>query len=263
MSIYVNDYLPPCEGPKLKPFSSKVDINFLQRLNPDNEDKDSEDEEYNGQRTLRVFKVMIEGKLYALKVFKYFDVNDELFGLPVPTQKKIPLDIARYHGAPFFRECRAYGRMIDTGVNGIYAVECYGHLAIPVTTATQLIERFEGIDTWDVPSNRREDLFPAIVKEFVEKAEPGEDKWQMQFGSTNRLNELGIVIGKVNNKNYDSKGRAISLANSHILDYYRYNFQSAWNREHARANDRIMFQRRIEKMGIENVQIYEDKGREG
>ena len=31
----------------------------------------------------------------------------------------------------FYNGCRAYGRLIDAGVNGQVVAGCYGHLAVP------------------------------------------------------------------------------------------------------------------------------------
>ena len=58
MPKYFHKMLPPCEGPKLHPFSKRaVDIQFVRLLS---------DEEQNGQS--HVFEVIIDGTRYALKV---------------------------------------------------------------------------------------------------------------------------------------------------------------------------------------------------
>ena len=44
---------------------------------------------------------------------------------------KSSMKTIRFQSDPFYNECRAYGRRIDSGVNGKVAVRCHGHLGIP------------------------------------------------------------------------------------------------------------------------------------
>lgn len=65
---------------------------------------------------------------------------------------KISIKTIRFHSDPFYNACRAYGRLIDSGVNGKIAVRCHGHLDIPAAREKELAQRFD-VYEWGRPTD--------------------------------------------------------------------------------------------------------------
>ena len=93
-----------------------------------------------------------------------------------PAQKKIvSLDKLHYHHDPFYNECRAYGRLKETQLDGIVAVRCHGYTTLPPTLEAELYQRFH-ISTWDrddddKPVEERA-MFRAILKDLIQDDTP-------------------------------------------------------------------------------------------
>jgi len=73
---------------------------------------------------------------------------------------------------PFYKECRAYGRLIETHLNGKAAARYFGYILIPAEIETVFEREFEDLDwnrpceEYDKPPTKRQP-FRAILKEFV------------------------------------------------------------------------------------------------
>lgn len=99
------------------------------------------------------------------------DVDDILSGSDLET---VGLDTLCDHSDPFFNECRAYGRLQESYLNGEIAVRAYGYTTIAAKEIHQLGKEFQ-VDDWkedaevhkylDLPPERY--LFRAIVKDFI------------------------------------------------------------------------------------------------
>lgn len=86
----------------------------------------------------------------------------------------VGLDVVHAHTDPFYNECRAYGRLIESGLNGSVAVRAHGYTTIPAQDVHELGEEFQ-VAEWiqdaeehqynDLPSNRQ--LFRVIVKDLI------------------------------------------------------------------------------------------------
>lgn len=74
------------------------------------------------------------------------------------------IDTLRLQSDPFFNECRAYGRLIETGTNGKIAARCHGSLPVPADRETELYRRFDVC--WDRPQDQPS--FRAIVKDLIQ-----------------------------------------------------------------------------------------------
>lgn len=79
--------------------------------------------------------------------------------------------LIRAHMDPFNNECRAYGRLIEKGLNGKVAVRCRGYMIISAHTENEIHRRL-GIASWDRPDEEEEEgsaLEPlhAIIKDLV------------------------------------------------------------------------------------------------
>lgn len=85
---------------------------------------------------------------------------------------KDALEHLEYYFAPFYNECRAYGRLVDANLNGKVAVRCHGYMTLPAHYEDELRHRF-GVFIWERPSeeselpvSERQEL-QAVVKELI------------------------------------------------------------------------------------------------
>ncbi|KAL9577430.1 MAG: hypothetical protein Q9212_006368 [Teloschistes hypoglaucus] len=156
--------LPPCKGPKLHPFPDRYAPIEFERMLSDPE-----------AALAHVFEVTIGGKPYALKVFKHtsdtqFDDAFDFCDTSLVSQDV--LDHPNYHFESFYRECRAYGRLRDSKLDGKIAVACHGYMMLPAEYEDELKRRFgagdwyRGDDEPDTPVAERQAL-KAIVKDLV------------------------------------------------------------------------------------------------
>ncbi|KAI9148965.1 hypothetical protein HJFPF1_11009 [Paramyrothecium foliicola] len=98
--------LPPdeCKGPQLERFEHHdLKIQWLERLG-DDEDEEAGKEGY-------VFRAIIGGKEYAIKVFNFFDPMSRRYFWGPLLGSDTSLHIAAYYNDPFYNECRAYGKI--------------------------------------------------------------------------------------------------------------------------------------------------------
>ena len=86
-------------------------------------------------------------------------------------------DLLEGHCDPFFRECRAYGRLEEEKLNGKVAVHCYGYITIPCEKEKLFRRKFKIYD-WNrpgversIPVSERQPL-RAIVKGLILKDTP-------------------------------------------------------------------------------------------
>ncbi|KAI0596166.1 kinetochore Sim4 complex subunit FTA2-domain-containing protein [Biscogniauxia sp. FL1348] len=146
---------PPVPGPSIPPFHSgkgKLDITFIQHIGA-------------GIHS-HVWKVKINGAIYALKIFtcqRRFN-SPEHWGVTM-TEDEI---MAYLH--PFGCEARAYGRLKELGLDNIVAAQCYGYLILNGKHRKLLrrADRSLWEDAWGSEWRDKGDPISAIVKEFVE-----------------------------------------------------------------------------------------------
>ncbi|OTB00512.1 hypothetical protein M426DRAFT_267424 [Hypoxylon sp. CI-4A] len=161
--------LPPYKGPKLKAFPIHPgQIEWIQQL-----ERSPESEE--GSQGY-VFKVKIDSRIYALKVFKFFKPSEAKYLLSPLRAKMVSDELAVFHVDPFYAECRAYGRIQrkeeSEGLKSKVAADCYGFLLLE--KKDEIVLNRMGIDLWDMPEEdeyrkqARESPVRAIVKEYVE-----------------------------------------------------------------------------------------------
>ncbi|KAI1764213.1 kinetochore Sim4 complex subunit Fta2 [Hypoxylon sp. FL1150] len=134
--------LPRCDGPKLKPFrfDGPQKIKFLDYLG----------EGSHGH----VFKVEIQGKAYALKLFRFIYPGDWLHldhhdHNPIWAMRK-PEESPEYkqmvaafvdYSEPFNNECRAFGRIQEAGREDL-ATKCFGYLLLSEENERLVMEQF-------------------------------------------------------------------------------------------------------------------------
>ncbi|KAI8949483.1 kinetochore Sim4 complex subunit FTA2-domain-containing protein [Xylaria longipes] len=242
--------LPPCDGPKLRAFEYRDDPIEWLGLAEDCPDTS------NSNRQGYVFKVRMRSRVYALKVFKFFDPATYRWyvdGEPVTDE------ILGFHTDPFYAECRAYARLQEArekqGLKRRDFAECYGFLALKQEDATYLEEDL-GIDLWDAPPNdeyrRRAEGSPvrAILKDFI-ASDPVFDKKLLKkmLKGVKWINKHDVLIGDIHPFNY--KGGL-------LVD-----FGLAWTKPHCRwaalpehekmdihLRDQVQFQEMAEDLGF-------------
>ncbi|KAK8016218.1 hypothetical protein PG993_014407 [Apiospora rasikravindrae] len=133
----VNNPLPRCEGPKLHAFECKnTSIAWGRRLDEDRGDSSTTQS--------AVFEVTIESRVYALKVFKFYDPYSDAYYWGPLLRDDIPLEEILCYTDPFFAECRAYGRIHEardkSGSKETLAIECHGYLYLSKDDETFLTE---------------------------------------------------------------------------------------------------------------------------
>ncbi|KAH6658027.1 kinetochore Sim4 complex subunit FTA2-domain-containing protein [Truncatella angustata] len=160
--------LPSIEGPKLKPFQRGRDVAI----------------QFQGQvgsgAHSYVWKVSIDGQIYALKMFR--------FTHPIAFARWLQPARLKQRGVtctaqrelqqlePFSCECRAFARLKEAGEEAV-AVGCHGYLLLTRNQEDELARR--GLDDWVDRFYEDEDNYPvergpirAIVKEYIEDGEP-------------------------------------------------------------------------------------------
>ncbi|KAI0534522.1 kinetochore Sim4 complex subunit FTA2-domain-containing protein [Xylaria digitata] len=133
----------------------------------------------DGQSTAQacVYKVEIKSKVYALKIFKFFDPAIARYYWEPQLRNSVPLNEIIFYTDPFFAECRAYGRikeaLVTKGIREKLAVRCHGYLFL-----TRRDERRLKRDGVSLGSRRlSEELRPplldtTLVRALVEDFEP-------------------------------------------------------------------------------------------
>ena len=117
-------------------------------------------------------------------------------------------DLLEAHSDPFFRECRAYGRLEEKKLNGKVAVRCYGYIAIPCEEERLFRRKFKIYD-WkrpgierSVPVSERQPL-RAIVKELILEDAPLTGRVADRIlRDMKRMRRCGIYSNDVFPRNY-------------------------------------------------------------
>ncbi|KAF7541810.1 hypothetical protein G7054_g195 [Neopestalotiopsis clavispora] len=230
--------LPPAPGPKLGPFQSPHGntgpprIEFLKELG-------------QGEYSV-VWKVTIDGALFALKLFKRGTWFQNLDPGERPLEEaieKLKLDDEKltYQCHAFFSECRAYGRLKETKSEHI-AAKCYGYLILDRSYAKLIREagirkrhlidddfwmewkgdHEEGlwddeVENWPFPSP-----YPvkAIVKELMDPATTFLPKQiPRMLRDLQRLHRIGIVHGDIKEDAYVG-GRLVDFSRAKTVPHF-------------------------------------------
>ncbi|KAF2187584.1 hypothetical protein K469DRAFT_685491 [Zopfia rhizophila CBS 207.26] len=133
------------------------------------------------RRTLRVrvrgqgfvFKALIDSKPFAIKLFKFFDI-EEARALFVDFQNdEMPDDIFVGNVDPFFAECRAYGIMDEFHKKhlgkedpGLITAPCYGYIYITKEQEASLRSQFSSLE-WSRANSDADKQIRALVKQFI------------------------------------------------------------------------------------------------
>ncbi|KAK3381760.1 kinetochore Sim4 complex subunit FTA2-domain-containing protein [Podospora didyma] len=217
--------LPPCEGPKIAMFAhSRAPIEWLELL-----EKSTPESENSSQGF--VFKVEILSKIYALKVFKFYDPSTERHIMSEMDGQTVTDELLAFHTDPFYAECRAYGciKKVESERRRQIAARCHGFMSLRRKDELALEEM--GIDLWE---NYPEDHeyraqaegspVRAIVKDFIETAPDHDDNsldlrtLKVILKNVRALNKHGILHRDI---------RAPNFKAGLLVD-----FGSAWTKPH-------------------------------
>lgn len=219
--------IPRCEPPHLQPYNhdGTADITFLEKVGA-------------GLHS-HVFKVQIDDRVFALKVF---NLNILFSDWIIPTSPDGPepdVDVelltAQWH--PFNAECRAYARLKEAEKEHL-AVRCHGYLCLTDAQKTEVEDRF-GIGSWWHPKSAADPDYPdpewqqkirqeegrplrAIVKDFVNsKVHFGFQHAPMMLKDLHQLHRCGIVVGDIKEDAYVD-GKLVDFSQAVVVPHMKF-----------------------------------------
>ncbi|KAI0799209.1 kinetochore Sim4 complex subunit FTA2-domain-containing protein [Xylaria sp. FL0064] len=253
--LLLSPELPPYDGPKLRAFQYRNDpIEWLGSL----EDRPIPP---GSTRQGYVFKVKIRSKIYALKVFKFFDPSTYRWFLGSSRGEHVSDDVLAFHSDPFYVECRAYGRLQHArekqGLKRCDFAESYGFLALNEEDAAYL-ETDLGIDLWDIPSTdeyrRAAEGSPvrAIVKELI-ASDPvvNENLLRKILKGIRWINKHNVLVANIRLENYKG-GVLVDFGMAWTIPHCGWVALPDWQKKGVHAMDEVHFQEMVDDMGLEN-----------
>ncbi|KAK8016785.1 hypothetical protein PG993_014974 [Apiospora rasikravindrae] len=148
----MDEGVPPVPGPKLYPFKDgdgPLKIEFLRHIG-------------RGAHA-RIWAVLINGKLYALKIFNF----RKRYCIDEDWEVKVSKEEEAAYFDPFSCECRAYGRIREEGLEQ-YVAQCYGYIKLARSDFKPLLDdpkKWE--ERFGYQERHKGRPFRALVKEFV------------------------------------------------------------------------------------------------
>lgn len=144
------------------------------------------------------------------------------------------------HVDPFYRECRAYGRLIEKNLK--VAVRCFGYMILPAETEANLEQQFQVRD-WDRPDNDcdKEQPLRAIVKELVLKDVPLTAKIADKIlTDTKRMRRCGDYKG----------GLLVDFGVARTEPYYMFNIRPGKQTLKMKNRDLYMWEAMRKELGL-------------
>ncbi|KAM7205837.1 Kinetochore Sim4 complex subunit FTA2 domain containing protein [Rhypophila sp. PSN 637] len=209
--------LPNCEGPKLRPFRPFGHVHNLELVN-----------EVAVTNLSVVWKIKVDGVYYALKVFGFPLANDILAASLSRDELRMRVD----HTDFFNCECRAYGRLEETGHENM-VVRCYGYVLL-----THGQEKTFRSRTSTCPDVLRRVPYLAgvplrgIVKEWVPE---GTEYFTAAMAPRMRrdlktLNRIGIANRDIKENNYLG-GKLVDFGSAWTVPHYQVDKWKKWIEE--------------------------------
>ncbi|KAJ8124633.1 hypothetical protein O1611_g9008 [Lasiodiplodia mahajangana] len=183
-------------GPKLKAFEGDIEsVQFEELLG-------SDDEQSSGEvRHGLVFKVSIEGKTFALKIFNFFSLGEiwpDTFG----RDHLLTENVVRHQLDPFYAECRAFGLLVEKNKDDELAVRCHGYVFLSKAIEHQ-IERQFGIRGWNRKADDEGSQLRAIVKDYIRwKTLCHRTTFAVMRERLQKMNKLGVYNMDIREDNY-------------------------------------------------------------
>ncbi|KAH9998178.1 kinetochore Sim4 complex subunit FTA2-domain-containing protein [Xylariaceae sp. FL0662B] len=186
--------LPLLPGPKLEPFRFKTNNSSIEFIEALGDGVDS-----------TVWKVSIDGSIYALKIFGFGHVLKPPLDEFLEKQNRYTSDDIRAYDDPFHCECRVYGRLKETG-NEHLSIACYGYIILNSDHEKELLDKngmTRAIYRWHEEFDNQP--LRAIVKEIIEEDEMfglNPKKIRTMIRDLDTLHEIGIFVNDINAANY-------------------------------------------------------------
>ena len=187
--------------------------------------------------------------------FKFYDSSEEEAYLDDEERNQIPVSLIRAHMDPFYNECRAYGKLVETGLNGKIAVYCYGYLTLPASTEAQIRREFN-IVSWDraeedfdrLPAQR--EPLRAIVKEFIKDDLPFSAKdVKKMLQHLKRLRRLNVHPMDMKAQNYRA-GLLVDFSAAMTKPHYLFKILPPWRVKEMQDEDLNEFQDMIDEANV-------------
>ncbi|EKG10122.1 hypothetical protein MPH_12722 [Macrophomina phaseolina MS6] len=206
-----------------------------------------------------VFKVRINSRVYALKLFKFFDISQARCQLPSMYSAQITDDEIKGHLDPFYAECRAYGAIEERLYNGELpkneddwiAAPCYGYLRISVRDEDFLRETFK-IRNWDRANQTDTEPIRGLVKEFIEEKAPVNTKRRSVRKMRKDLlvlESIGVYPRDIAARNYRA-GLLVDFGHSYTDPHCVLSLYSGWKRKAEKSQSLSLFDKMIQKLKI-------------
>lgn len=167
----------------------------------------------------------------------------------------ISVDVLRGHMDPFYNECRAYGRLVDAGLNGKVAVRCHGYLTIPAEREEELRKNFN-VEGWNRPGSEylkpasRRQPFRAIVKDLISEDVPLTTKSVKKIlRDLKRMRKLGVYPMDVRARNYKG-GLLVDFSVAITEPHYLFVIKPRWRIEEYKLDDLEAFDRMVRDEGV-------------
>ncbi|KAL8836439.1 MAG: hypothetical protein Q9170_002927 [Blastenia crenularia] len=246
-SSQLNGLQPDCDGPKLNAFAyRKAPIEYIRQLS----DPDRDGQSY-------VFEVTIAEQPYALKIFKFYDDGSDLEALYDGELDRIGLKTLHAHSDPFFNECRAYGKLIDSSLNGRVAVRCHGYTTLHFKEVYQLGARFHIEDLEEEAESYRwnrvppeNSLYRAIVKDLIRDDLPlTHMRVKRMRRDLLKMRALGIYPMDIRLSNYRA-ALLIDFGTAITEPHYTFEISPEWQNVLTRNTDLIEFDEMVEKAAV-------------
>lgn len=215
-----------------------------------------------------VWKVKIDNRIYALKMFRHIRAEEENAASPARLERfGVDLQLLNNQLTPFNCEARAYGRLIETG-NVHIAWECYGYIALDEATYSSVVWDRIGLPRkeWFFQTSTDAEVadrpvFPiyALVKEFIPDASRlgaiDISKAHDMAQHINKLHSIGITHRDIQDRNFVDS-RIMDFSTSWTVPNIRLDRQLKWDPkdmiDQADTNDYFMFDDMIEMWNNEH-----------
>ncbi|KAL8919895.1 MAG: hypothetical protein Q9172_004743 [Xanthocarpia lactea] len=205
-----------------------------------------------------VFEVSISGKPYAVKAFKYYNDEEDNSALFGSERDAAPLDRLDLYLDPFYNECRAYGKLVEAGLNGAVAVHCYGYMMIPAKYEDELKHRF-GIVDWDRPVEENEKRpsqmqpLKAIVKDLVLEDTTWSPKTaKKMLRDLRKIRQQGIYVMDIKPENYKG-GLLVDFSIAITKPHFLFDIKPSWQMEGYMNEDLMDFDAMIRKRKVKTT----------
>ena len=156
---------------------------------------------------------------------------------------------------PFYSECRAYGRLIEKGLNGKVAVYCHGYLTIPAEREEELRQKYN-VNDWDRPANEyakaphRRQPFRAIVKDLINEDGPFTEKVVKRIlRDLKRMHKADVYAMDVKRRNYKN-GLLLDFSVAITEPHYLFVIKPEWRIRVYKREDLLDWHTMIDEEGI-------------